>query len=31
MGPAGEFLDSIDGKERALLAQLFAAAADPFA
>ncbi|TLD43982.1 MAG: hypothetical protein FAZ92_03755 [Accumulibacter sp.] len=30
MGPADEFLDSIDGKERALLARLFAAAADPF-
>lgn len=30
MGPAGEFLDAIDGKERALLARLFAAADDPF-
>ena len=30
MGPAGEFLDSIDGKERGLLNRLFDGSASPF-
>ena len=31
MGPAGEFLDCIESRERALLGKLFGRAANPFA